>query len=75
MCLIICYKEVPPVVLAKSRFRTPDHLLVSFKTNKCTKQMIDLMHDAFERVANYTNNNRFEFFNISEKIITWEKLI
>ena len=30
--------------------------------------MIDLMHDAFERVANYTNNNRFEFFNISEKL-------
>ena len=28
-CLIICHKEVPPAVLAKSRTRTPDHLLVS----------------------------------------------
>ena len=28
-CLIICYKEIPPAVLAKSRTRTPDYLLVS----------------------------------------------
>ena len=28
-CLIICHKEVPPTVLAKSRTRTPDNLLVS----------------------------------------------
>ena len=28
-CLIICHKEAPPTVLAKSRTRTPDHLLVS----------------------------------------------
>ena len=29
MCLIIYHKEIPPAVLAKSRTRTPDHLLVS----------------------------------------------
>ena len=29
---IICHKEVPPVVLVKSRTRTPDHLLVSTPT-------------------------------------------
>ena len=28
---IIYHKEVPPAVLAKSRTRTPDHLLVSSK--------------------------------------------
>ena len=31
-CLIICHKEVPPAVLATSRTRTPDHLLVSTST-------------------------------------------
>ena len=30
-CLIIYHKEVPPAVWAKSRTRTPDHLLVSTK--------------------------------------------
>ena len=29
MCLIIYDEEAPPAVLAKSRTRTPDHLLVS----------------------------------------------
>ena len=28
-CLIICHKDVPPAVLAKSRTRIPDHLLVN----------------------------------------------
>ena len=30
-------------------------------------QMIDLMHDTFEGVANCTNNKSFELFNISEQ--------
>ena len=47
---------------------------VSFKTNKCTKQMIDLMHDEFERLLIIQITIVLNSLILVKKIITWQKV-
>ena len=73
-CLIICHKEVPLAVLAKSRTRTPDHLLVSniynFKTyfykvlKRCTLTSVTpfFFYSASSLLAFYYSSSGQKYF-------------
>ena len=69
-CLIICHKEVPPAVLAKSRIRTPDHLLVStdccFRAAALFYNFCCCSPDAF--ILYICITNAFSFMNIIGKV-------